>query len=306
VFCKEIAQVRQYCSDLVARGIPKEVVSFYFSTNSASKPEQIKQLLQQEKDFREGRVHVLFATCALGLGYDKSDIHHVVHLWTPNSIVQYYQEFGRAGRSIAGAAATAHLLPTAPWNPTGWATVLSGICWFLARTNENKATEVEIRDRGRQFHHKESDVNRAIELGVNKGYLRRVMGDQLQLVNGHESLLKIDNEYATQMKEEVEVMYKLSHNGGQDHLCLWRFILSQFEGRDNPELTCNRCSGLLCQPGGDIAPCSQDGSNVFYRIDTAGGTHVFALNKVGETLSIDEDRLKEIFFYHRPSMVCGQ
>ena len=304
VFCKEVVQVKQFGADLVKRGVPKEEVGYYFSTNSACKPAEIKEVEQYEKGFREGRVHVLFSTCALGLGYDKSDIHHVVHLWTPNSIVQYYQEFGRAGRSTAGAAATAHLLPTTPWNPTGWAKVLSSICWFLARIPDNKAMESDVRDRGKQLEHKESDLSRAIQLGIEKGYLQRVE-EQLELVDAKESLRKMDEEYAAQMGEEVKCMYHLSHNCGTDRQCLWRFILSQFEGRHNSEITCDRCSGLACVPGGDIAPNSQAGPNVFYRMDTLQGVHVFALSKVGDELDIDEDRLKDIFLHHRPSMVCG-
>ncbi|MEP5231141.1 MAG: RecQ family ATP-dependent DNA helicase [Alloalcanivorax sp.] len=46
------------------------------------------------------QLKVLVATTALGMGYDKPDLHFVIHYQTPGSIVSYYQQVGRAGRGI--------------------------------------------------------------------------------------------------------------------------------------------------------------------------------------------------------------
>ena len=48
-------------------------------------------------------VKALVATTALGMGYDKPDLGFVVHFQAPASIIAYYQQVGRAGRSIKRA-----------------------------------------------------------------------------------------------------------------------------------------------------------------------------------------------------------
>ena len=60
--------------------------------------------------FRSSR-GILVATCAYGMGVDKSDIRSVIHFDCPNLVEAYLQESGRAGRD--GKPATATLL----WSP---------------------------------------------------------------------------------------------------------------------------------------------------------------------------------------------
>ena len=53
---------------------------------------------QRQKDWQEGRVRVMVATNAFGMGIDKPDVRLVAHYDCPSSIEAYFQEAGRGGR----------------------------------------------------------------------------------------------------------------------------------------------------------------------------------------------------------------
>lgn len=54
-------------------------------------------------EYRDGSTNLVFATNAFGMGIDISNIRVVIHFMLPESIEQYYQEIGRAGRDQKGA-----------------------------------------------------------------------------------------------------------------------------------------------------------------------------------------------------------
>ena len=50
------------------------------------------------ESFLSGKIDVVVATVAFGMGVDKADVRTVVHIALPGSVEAYYQEIGRAGR----------------------------------------------------------------------------------------------------------------------------------------------------------------------------------------------------------------
>jgi ATP-dependent DNA helicase RecQ len=57
-----------------------------------------EQRADVQRRFMEGRLDVVVATNAFGMGIDKADVRTVCHESVPGSIEAYYQEAGRAGR----------------------------------------------------------------------------------------------------------------------------------------------------------------------------------------------------------------
>lgn len=66
--------------------------------------------LEIEEALRGNRLKAVVATSALGMGYDKPDLGFVVHVGSPSSPVDYYQQVGRAGRALDTAVVV--LIPT--------------------------------------------------------------------------------------------------------------------------------------------------------------------------------------------------
>ncbi|MEI6378237.1 MAG: RecQ family ATP-dependent DNA helicase [Candidatus Falkowbacteria bacterium] len=83
------ARTETIMSELAANGIDAAVYHAGLEAND-------RQRVQD--DFMSGKVPIIVATNAFGMGIDKSNIRFVIHDGLPPNIEAYYQEAGRAGR----------------------------------------------------------------------------------------------------------------------------------------------------------------------------------------------------------------
>ena len=81
--CKEVAEL------LVANGISAD---FYH----AGLPDDLRD--KKQNSWAAGETRVIVATNAFGMGIDKSEVRFVIHWDIPDSVENYFQESGRAGR----------------------------------------------------------------------------------------------------------------------------------------------------------------------------------------------------------------
>lgn len=75
----------------------------YHSKLSGDNEENNRLRTERENLLLNNEVKALVSTVALGMGYDKGDLSFVIHYQRPGSVVSYYQQIGRAGRSLDDA-----------------------------------------------------------------------------------------------------------------------------------------------------------------------------------------------------------
>ena len=89
VYVRSRKQTKEYAELLRRNGYSAD---FYH----AGLPASLRSIKQDE--WRKGKVNVIVATNAFGMGIDKPDVRFVVHMDLPDSVEAYFQEAGRAGR----------------------------------------------------------------------------------------------------------------------------------------------------------------------------------------------------------------
>ncbi len=89
VYCIRRADVDELAAQLQAAGI--SAVGYHAGMTD-------EQRTQTQDSFATGRVDVVVATVAFGMGIDRADIRFVIHAAMPKSLEHYQQETGRAGR----------------------------------------------------------------------------------------------------------------------------------------------------------------------------------------------------------------
>ncbi|WP_431212057.1 helicase-related protein [Puia sp. P3] len=103
IYCKTRRSTREISEGLMRQGIP--AVAYHAGLTRDER-------ITRQEDWLKDRVRVIVSTNAFGMGIDKAGVRAVIHADTPESVENYYQESGRAGRD--GLKAYAVLLAEAP------------------------------------------------------------------------------------------------------------------------------------------------------------------------------------------------
>ena len=89
VYVRSRKKAKQISDELNSRGISAD----YYHAGITNEEKEDKQ-----NRWKSGELRVIVATNAFGMGIDKPDVRSVIHIDIPNSLEEYYQEAGRAGR----------------------------------------------------------------------------------------------------------------------------------------------------------------------------------------------------------------
>jgi DNA topoisomerase-3 len=201
---------------------------------------------QAQTRFLSGKLDVVVATVAFGMGVDKANVRTVLHLALPGSVEGYYQEIGRAGRD--GQPSRAVLMHHFVDRKTHEfflerdypdVSVLSKLYRALGDVPQDAET---LRHRTRV---KVDDFEKALEKLWIHGGVRGVTEDQL--TRGHDAW---EAPYAEQRALKVEQL-ALMARFAEGHRCRMLGLVQHFGDRSDAGAPCGQCD--VCRPDACIA-----------------------------------------------------
>ncbi len=191
--------------------------------------------------FKHNKIKAIVATIKLGMGYDKPDIGFVIHYQRPQNIVAYYQQIGRAGRSIDKAYA---ILMTGPEDENILNYFIENafpdeaLCdKILAVANDKSQNEILSTINGRR-----NRIINALQFLEFDGYLRKSEGKYYRVPKVFRYNQEHYHAISEMRRQEMQQMYELTKTDE----CLLRYTVGCLNNPPGP--ACGRCANCVGRP----------------------------------------------------------
>jgi ATP-dependent DNA helicase RecQ len=256
VYCLTVEQTEQVAAFLQEHGIDAAAYS------GRTDPELRHEL---EARFKANDLKALVATSALGMGVDKPDVSFVYHLGAPPSPIAYYQQVGRAGRSVP--AAEAWLLP-GPEDRAIWS-------WFTAVGLPSETLTNAVLDHIGDEPVTVADLERSVDLRRTRlEALLKILDVDGAIERADKGWVRTAKPWRYDRERVARVQQARDDEAAQmvayadEQGCLLRFLRERL---DDPEAAdCGRCTS--CRGAGD--PVELDAELVRSAVEFLRGVEV--------------------------------